>query len=178
MRISNKKATNSRRRNIAILVVIIVLIVCGIGYYLLEKNKQSALENNKTLQPSGSAKNDVINGGKDSTTPSTGLPDESTSTTSDQVPTSDTLSVSIITTSQSNGMVRASATTNGSGTCVFQYKPADGGKPVTKQVEVTNNGCSFEASQNEFSYLGKWTLTVTYYSNNSKAEATQDVTIH
>lgn len=178
MTISSKKGSTKRRKKLVVIIAAtILLLAAGVIAYIFMQ-QQAEQERLRTTQPSGSAKNDIINSGKDSTTSNAGLPEDTTTTTSEQVPTSDSLSVSISSTSQSDGLVRASAKTNGSGMCVFLYKPADGGKPVTRQVEITDSTCSFEASQNEFSYLGKWTLTVTYYSDNNKAEATQDVTIH
>jgi len=75
-------------------------------------------------------------------------------------------------------MVESSAQTNNSGTCVFNFKPADDGKPVTRQVAVSNKTCSTSIPENEFTYIGNWSLTVTFYNNSQKAEAQKDVSIN
>lgn len=105
-----------------------------------------------------------------------GLPDNSPTITTDQVPTSDDLSVDITSTSQEAGVVKASAKTSGSGTCVFLYT-TEGDKPVTHQSESSNGSCHASINEIEFSKLGQWQLKVTYYQDNKKAEVTQDVTI-
>lgn len=171
-----RKTSNKRKMTMIIIATLILLVGSAITYFILQQRAQDEL---KIAQPSNSAKNDIINSDKNNTsTPSEGLPEDSIDSTSDEVPTSSELSVSFSSTSQTNGLVQASVSTNGGGTCVFLYQPADGGKPVTRQVGVENNGCSVSISQNEFAYLGEWKLTATYYKDGNKAEVTQSVTIN
>lgn len=181
-KLSSKKSL-SKRRKLIILLALIVLVGAGIGMYYYTKYSQEQAEkqavidrDRKAALTDKSAKKDSLDETKK--TSSAGLPDNSTNLTSDQVPTSSSLSVNIASSSQANGFVKATANTNGSGTCVFSYRPADDGMPVTRQVEASGNTCSVNISQNEFTYLGTWTLKVTYYSNGTKAEASQNVTIN
>lgn len=174
MKSLSSKKSSSRRRKIIIFVVILALIGVGVGaYYYPKIYKQEPTGGQQAAETDNSVKKEDT-----SETPSEGLPDNSSSVTSDQVEASPSLSVSIADASQSSGMVRASAKTSGSGTCVFLYEPSDGGKPVSKSTVVNGNACSFSASQNEFAYLGQWKLTVTYYNSGKKAEASQNVTIN
>jgi len=171
----NRKTSSRRKKIILCLSILLILAVAGSVAYLMVQNKKDQQEHLKAEQPGESSKQDIID---NTSKPSEGLPDDSTSTTSDQVPTDSALSVSITSTTQSSGTVRASAQTSGAGTCVFIYQPSDGGKPVTREVAVTNNTCSVEISQNEFAYLGQWKLTTTYYKDGSKTEVSKDVTIN
>jgi len=173
---SSKKSMRGNKKLYLALLLILLLAVGG-SLFAYAHHKSSPASSLRTDTTNHSPKQDVID--KSSSQPGTnGLPTDSTSKTTDQIPTNSALTVSISSFSQSNGMVQASAQTSGDGTCVFLYAPADGGKPVTLQATVSSNTCSASASQNEFVYLGQWKLTVTFYSNNSKAQATQDVTIH
>lgn len=181
-KLSSKKSL-SKRRKLIILLALIVLVGAGIGaYYYVKYNQEQAEKqavidrDSKAALTDKSAKKDSLDETKK--TSSSGLPNNSTEMTSDEVATGTALSVAIVSASQANGYVKATANTNGSGTCVFSYRPADDGMPVTRQVEVVGNKCSINISQNEFAYLGSWTLKVTYYSNGTKAEASQNVTIN
>lgn len=177
MKLNSNRKTSSRRKVVIIVAVaiLVILVAAASVIYLMAQSEKEKQERLKAEQPGHSSKQDIID---NTSEPSEGLPDDSTSTTPDQVPTDSALSVSITSTTQSSGMVRASAQTNGAGTCVFLYQPSDGGKPVTKEVVVANNTCSIEISQNEFAYLGQWKLTTTYYKDGSKTEASKDVTIN
>lgn len=179
MKSLSSKSSLSRRRKIIIAGVILLLIGASVGAYFYNKQIQdeATKKEQESSDSSHSSKEDIINS-KNSSNSSEGLPKNSSSTTSEQVPTSSSLSVNIASTSQTGGMVKASAQTSGSGTCVFLYQPADSGKPVTREINVTNNNCSLAISQNEFAYLGNWKLTVTYYSGGGKVEASQNVTIN
>lgn len=178
------RKSSSRRRRVIIFVVILALIGVGAGtYYVIKTNqdaqeKQKALDKDREAAGNNSAKKSDVSKNKTSNNSGSGLPENSTSTTSNQVPTSSALSVNITSTSQANGLVSASAKTNGDGTCVFLYSAGDKDKPVTRQVSTSGGNCSTSISQNEFSYLGQWQLTVTYYNGGKKAEASKNVTIN
>ena len=117
------------------------------------------------------------NSSKSSENSVAGLPENSSSTTSDQVQVDSSLSVVISSTLQENGMVNAKAQTSGSGTCVFEYKTS-GDKPVINQVSVNGTTCESSIPEVQFAKLGGWNLNVTYYSNGQKAETNQNVTIN
>lgn len=180
--LSSRSSYSTKRKVTIAAVIVVVLLSIASGLYLYFAGQQNA-DKNKTDSTNTSAKKDAASQDEDNKSSSSnngdsGLPEDSTAITSEQVPVSQNLSVSLTNASQSAGLISATAQTSGSGTCVFLYQPADQGKPVTRQVNVENDTCSVSISQNEFAYLGQWKLTVTYYSNNAKAEASQNVTIN
>lgn len=124
-----------------------------------------------------SAKQQVINNNaKDTQSSGEGLPQNSTSQTSESVTTSSTATVEITSFLQKDGYVTTTAKTSGSGTCVFLYT-TDGDKPVTDEVTVSDTTCQSSLPEVKFAKLGTWNVKVTYYSNGEKVEATKDVTI-
>ncbi len=161
-----------------IIGVIFLLICVGIGvFYLYNQQKNSdkemaneRLSTEENIAESKKKKNQQKNSA------GVGLPNNSETITSDQIPQSSTLSISILSTSQENGKVTAAAQTNGEGTCVFSYT-TDGDKPVINQVAVQVNICQSSISEVQFAKLGVWSLKVTYYNNEQKAEAQANVTI-
>ncbi len=167
---------SSKRRLAIILAILLVLIGVGAGALYFQSrdaaDRQKILDRDKrAAKTDGSAKKDVPNSS------GTGLPTNPTTTTPDQVPTNPALSVVITSTSQSGGLVSASANTSGNGTCVFLYSAGDKDIPVSREVAATGSSCSVSISQNEFSYIGPWKLTVTFYSDGTKVEASKDVTV-
>lgn len=177
--LSTKKSL-SKRRKLIILAVILGLVVAGVGGYYYVRYSQDQAEKQKVLErdrkaaeTSNSSKKDIMNNKESS---SEGLPGNSASTTSDQVPTSSALSVTITSFSQSNGYVTANAKTSGDGTCVFSYTK-DGDKPATQQVSAKSGQCTSSIPSVEAPY-GQGKLTVTYYSGGNKAEVSQNVSIN
>ncbi len=160
---------------IAVTALLATLIVAAL-LYIYSFNRTPGAE----INTSGPSVSDEIKAqGKNdkNQNSSAGLPEKSNSSTTDEVPSDPQLSVSIVTTDQANGLVTASANTSqATGTCVFLYStPQD--KPVTRQVGVNDSHCSVSIPQNEFSYIGQWTLKVTYYSDGKKTEVEKSVTI-
>lgn len=102
---------------------------------------------------------------------------------SQNVPLSPTVKLTGLTATQASGSVHAAATvTNAADTtamCVFTFEtPND--KPVVRQVAVSGGGQTCDSGdipEQEFTLLGQWNLTLTYYTNNTRAEATTAVTI-
>lgn len=184
MKALTKRTSFFKQRKVLIaLLCLLVAVLVGVYFFVQyqqdqAKKQEIAEVNKKNAKTDKSSKKDILNKDGDTTESTEGLPENSTSTTTDNVPTNPDLSVKITTASQSGGVVVASAQTNGTGTCVFMYEPADGGKPVSRQVNVSGNSCSVSISQNEFTYLGQWKLTAIYYSGGKKAEASQNVTIN
>lgn len=184
MKALSSRKKSSKRHKLIFFAILVSLISGSVGAYYIYKTNQKSADNQTTTEIGQTAESgddtEAAGVDKDQKTQDAdgGLPDNSATTTTDQVETSSALSVKITSTSQSNGIVFAKATTNGTGTCEFLYKPGDGGKPVSKTVSVSAKSCSFSASQNEFNYIGKWTLKVTYYSGGKKVEAVKNVTIY
>lgn len=168
-----KHKSSSKKRQIIIVIFITVIAISILAFGMFWYNKYNTdIDNHKIIRSQNQ------NSDKTPTQQTGGLPNNTTTTTPSQVPTSTELSISITKVLQSNGIIQASAQTNGDGTCVFLFHPGDKGKPVTHQVETTSNVCSVDISQDEFSYLGQWSLNVTYYNGGNKTEASQDVTIN
>jgi len=160
-----------KKKYLYLISLIAVVVIAAIAsWMMLNKPK---LESPATNTPSSES----VNTSKTVEAPSEGLPANAAETTSDQVPVSKDLTVSITSFTQSNGIVESVAQSSGSGTCVFTYKPADGGKPVTRQVAISDNICKASIPEGEFAYIGQWSLIVTFYSNSQKAEAQKNVSI-
>lgn len=171
---------SSKKRLILIgIIVAIMLSIAGVGVYLYISQNSTDTGKDKSGRADEIKKNtpEKSSGKNNSTSSSNGLPNDSTEKTTDQVPTDSSLSVTITSTSQSNGQVKASAQTSADGTCVFQYT-TDGDKPVVSQVEASNSSCSTSIPEVQFAKLGAWQLKVTLYSNSKKAETTTNVTIN
>lgn len=177
MKFNSKAKKSSKKRTVLLLSLLAAVLVVGVAVALYIQSQNNNNQNKQ--QPSESSKQDLIDKDKDGVSvPSEGLPANTTDTTSEDIPIDNSLSVEISSVSQTGGMVNAVAAVTSNGTCVFLFQPADGGKPVTQQVNVANKKCSTKISQNEFSYLGNWKLTVTYYNNGNRAEAIKNVTIN
>lgn len=101
-----------------------------------------------------------------------------TTKTTDQIPKSTVTSVTIDSLAQQNGVVSYSASVGGasSGTCSAVFSN-DIGKPVSRTVDTTNGTCSAVIPENEFDALGKWTLTLRFYANNTQTVSTKDIVI-
>jgi len=161
------------KKIIVLCIVLIGIIAAGFIIYSFS-NYHDAAPQTSNQQRAEDIKNSVPE--KDSDTNSSGLPVNNDGT-SDNVPVDETMSVSISSFSQSNGLVKASAATSVTGTCVFQYTTPDD-KPVVDQQPSINNACSSSISEVSFSKLGSWQLKVTLYSDGKKIEDTKDVSIN
>lgn len=156
-----------------ILGAIVVLALAAASYWLYQRNQSSP---SQTTTTPDSSKQQVITKSEDSQSTGEGLPENSTSQTSDEVPTSSTSSINILSSTQKDRYIISTAKTSGPGTCVFLYT-ADGDKPVTEETTVADTVCTSRLPEVRFAKLGTWNLKVTYYSNGEKAEASKDVTI-
>jgi cytoskeletal protein RodZ len=172
------------RKNKALFIGIpflLILLGASTAFLIVRRNNQQNQTNDTKAQDEAqteSAKSSAAS--EENSVNSANLPSNSSSLTTNQVPTSSAMTVQISNFSQSNGTVNATATIAGSskaGTCVFSFNsPED--RPVIKQVPSTLESCSVSIPEVEFSRLGSWKLTVTLYVDNAKAEATQNVTIN
>jgi len=181
----NKTSAKSKRKFALVITLLIfaLLVSGGIVYrHRLTQERSSTEQKIRDEAQIDSSKKDVQTEVKigNSGSKSTNLPANSTSTTSDEVPVSNALSVSISNTGQSNGVVTSAATVTGldeSGTCVFTYS-TPGDRPVVQQVTTTNKICQSNIPEVQFSKLGTWKLSVVFYQNNARAETSQNVTIN
>jgi cytoskeletal protein RodZ len=178
----NSSTRRSRKPLIALLVLTFI-VALGVGSFIFIKSRNA--ENARIEQKerdeaqTKSAKKDIQN--KDSEdTQNSNLPDNSPSTTSDKVPTSEKLGTTITSTSQKDGTVYAESVITGAeaeGTCVFTYTTPDD-RPVVQQVASANKICRSSIPEVQFSKLGNWNLQVVFYLNNTKAEANKNVSIN
>jgi hypothetical protein len=98
--------------------------------------------------------------------------------TSNEVPVDPELTITIDGLRQAGGHVNASARVSSDGTCVFQFDPSDGSRPVVREITAGDGACSVSIPEVEFAFLGSWTLRTTLYHRSGKAEDSADVTIH
>lgn len=161
-----------------LLLIVFGAIVGGVLYKRYYDNKQQALQKERDESQTESAKK-AVSKSSDSDIESSGLPENSNSITSDQVPNNSSVKLAVASVNQANGMITVSGTISGTsqnGTCVFSFtKPEN--KPVVKQVQSSASSCSVQIPEAEFTMLGSWTLLVTHYVNGTKTEVQREVTI-
>jgi len=163
-----------------LLVILVLILAGGLGYLYYSRsrdNQRAADQKARDEAQTSSAKSSST---EESAGPKSGGDAKSSSTTTDQVPTTSDGKITIDSFSQANGMVNASATAIGSaaGTCVFTFTTADS-KPVTASSSSgSNQTCSTSISEVEFNKVGSWNLNVTFYVNGGKIEASREVTIN
>ena len=180
---SGPKKSN-KKYIIASVTIAFILVVTG-GYFYNRKLSQEKIRTEQKQRDeaqTNSSKNNLQSKdtNKDNSIGDETLPNNSTGTTTDKIPSSETLEISIKNTSQNGGTVNASVEISGTttdGTCVFTYTtPED--RPVIQQISSSNNTCQSNIPEVQFSKLGTWKLNVVFYQNNTKVEASKNVTIH
>lgn len=156
-------------------VLVVLVLASGIYWFMIRKDSTNSEDRNANDPTVQSAKElDADNSDPKATNNST-----PSNTTADDVPVSTDLAVTEVNANQADGFVNASAQISGGsqeGTCVFSFETTDG-RPVVKQSAGTTN-CSIRIAEVEFDKLGEWNLTVTFYSQNTKASAGRKVTIN
>ena len=104
--------------------------------------------------------------------------------TTDKIPVSENLKASIVTLNQSNGYITFSGTTNDTktvGKCSIEFTTIND-RPVTRYIDANpaTDGATcgpVKIPETEFAYLGNWTVTFRYYSNNIQAVTEGSITI-
>ena len=167
------KSSNKNKPWLLPAIVISALVILTSGYLVYAYTQSNNGSNTK--DPSLTDKQSDV---KSSPNLSEGLPSNSDNTTSEDVPTDQSLSLSSVSFSQNNGEIHASAESNSAGTCVFTFKPGDNGRPITSEATVTENSCTTTLPENQFAFIGNWTLSITLYSNGKKTQVEQNVTIN
>lgn len=167
-----------------IIFVVFLILLISIVSILLFQRKTS----NKTVSEKSTSINDakgvVSNNPKDGPqnyankdTPNDGSVIDTRKP--DEIPVSKTLSLNLNDFKQANGIVYSSVSINGataSGRCVFEFTSKDS-KPVTQEVVSTNTQCVSNIPEVRFDKLGDWNLRITFYSQSTKTEVSQNVTI-
>lgn len=97
-------------------------------------------------------------------------------TPAEDIPASPVGSITITQLDQVDGMVRATATVDDFKTqkCVYSFT-IDGGKPVVR--EQTGDCAALTVAQDYFDKIGRYTLTVTAYSDNDKLTTSQEINV-
>ena len=178
--ISSKNKNSSKKKIVVITSVIALLLIAGAVYYYFQNNNSTEQTSNGTSSSSTDAASD--NDGKGTEQPST-LPDNSQDLTTDDIPVSTVASASITRLEEKDSVVHFSAKVSGVnelGRCVITFStPND--RPVTKEFDATKSGndyiCAIDVSSLEFSYLGKWSVNLRYYSEDTQVTVTSEVTI-
>lgn len=177
-RFSHHQKTSRSRRKLLLAGTVLVIFL-AVGGYLVYKRSQHPEADKNAVDPtntSAKATAPELSG----TQNDDGTPLDATS---DQIPANPDLSLQITELNQQNNTVTARAviTSSGSGNCVFSFATPEG-RPVVKQVasQTANGsqGCSVSIPEVEFDKLGEWELTVSFYYNNAKAEASRKVMIN
>lgn len=171
MIIKNKHRTN--KKFLIAAVIAGVLLIAAIAYFIISRNNDPTRtytpqypESVKTSESDGNIKSD------DKTRPDNPVSPQS----SQEVPASNSGSLSITNLNQQDGFVNALASVNNFTTnkCVYLFT-SEGAKPVVREQSGVCSGVSIP--QVEFDKIGGYTLTVTAYGNSSKLEATQEISI-
>lgn len=150
-----------------------LLLVAAALFFLYKTNQSHQNSSNTSTAEQKNEPSKVKTKTEDDTST---LPDNSESTTTEQIPDTASQAITILSTTQSDGKVGAVAQASSDGTCVFQYT-TDGDRPVTTQAATNAKQCVSSAPEIQFSKLGTWKLTVTLYVNNEKVEDSRDVEI-
>lgn len=168
------KISSVKKRWLLLAGILIITLALAVIYWFVLRDKTPVDQN--TTDP-------TIQSAKDSTENSPGdkesIKVDGSDATSEQVPESTSISVDSIDFNQSSGFVNSSAIVSGSsqeGTCVFSFTTTDG-RPVVKESKGSST-CSVKISEVEFDKIGEWDLSVTFYSQNSKAAASRKVMIN
>lgn len=178
----NRSKRKSRKPLIAVLLVLLLTIAGYTTYayfndaWPFQKDEETVTEEKKAKSNSSDDQNAQQKSKSSAQSKSENV---DTRKTTDEIPVAENVTVSINSLSQnSDGIVeyRASASQAGNGTCSALFT-SELGKPVTRTSETTNGTCSAKIPGMEFDALGKWTLTLRYYSNNTQAVDTKDVNI-
>jgi flagellar basal body-associated protein FliL len=179
MRIRKDKKTNTKKI-VAIIVVIILLLTAGYAVFAYASHMWPFPQIASTPTTNAPTNSDTsTQGSKEDIDPN-----NSSNQTTDQIPVSDTLTATITTLNQANGVVTFNGSVNSeaaNGKCTITFSnPND--KPVARTVDAVMSGGSsvcgpVQIPENEFSYLGTWSATFRYFNDNTQAIATKDITI-
>lgn len=183
-RTKNKKGKVSRKSKFfryGALLVAVALVAAGVYLVFIRQNEPSQEEIDTAQIESSKDKIVKESSGKDKTKDKTkNLPTNSETKTVQDIPVSQSFTVSIDEAAQRDRQVFAKASISGAskdGTCVFSFTK-DGDRPIVRQVASKNNSCSVAIPEVEFAMLGQWKLNVVFYIDDVRAEANTNVEIN
>lgn len=182
MKYSKIKSKKSRLRIILLIIFVALFVASGAIAFLRYKNKSS--NNNQQATSDQQQTEDIkfndgststINNGRDTDQNLKSTNASSTNTTQDSSSSNNSsVSISIDSLSQSSGQINLVATVSGvsSGDCAIKFTAEDG-TTFDRSVAISPGKCSLSLSELEFSYIGKWSVTV----SAGGTSASQDITI-
>ena len=177
MRYNSKLNKSKKRRTTIVLTLVILVIAASASLFIFARRDKSTVEPLTTEQKyeaNATADTNYSPKSKEPTANKTPV-----NTDANSVPVNNTVTVTIGDIKQSNNEVTSSAQIAGatkSGECVFTFT-SDQSKPVVKQASSKNNICQVVIYEAEFDKIGEWQLKVTFFDQQSKAEATKNVVI-
>lgn len=177
MKIQKRKNTNRKKLLLLFFVVLLALIVGALIYFGQQPGDDVSKKQDDSSKTT-TDKSDTPTETDNQKSPPPASPDVDPSKTTNEIPTSEAISVNISKLVQSGDVISYSAdisgATNGKCSALFTSKM---GKPVTRVTETTNGKCTADISALEFDALGDWTLQLTFYSNNTQASTSKVITV-
>ena len=161
------KKPNKKIITLTIIALCVLIIALGYAWYTTHQSHPSNSTNTSTDTTTTKPKQ------SDASTPTT-------EKTTNQIPPSTTMSMTIDTLEEKNGIVTYSGTVtnpapNGACSAVFTSKI---NRPVTSTPTYSNGSCgpaSIPAA--DFTSIGTWTLTLRYFTNDSQVSASRNINI-
>lgn len=174
MQINRNTQTSKKKLFIGIAIVLVVAGLTGAVVWGLNRQSSDETTNDTAQEEQFNAdkKAETNKGGSGSTAVDPNL-------NTDEVPASQTTSIKLDSLNSVDGLVNYSATITGEkeGLCSATFT-SELGKPVVKSANSTGSGtCTGSYNVAEFDALGKWNLTLRYYTNNTQTEATGEVNV-
>lgn len=166
-----------------ILPAVLAVVIIGAGGFWYFTNKSGDVANTRDDAQITSSKDKINNSssGESHATESNPekAPEDVSNKTTDQIPTDESISVTLLSQTQANGLIKVSARITGSneGKCVFTFT-TEGDRPVVRESKPNNSTCSAEIPEVEFTKLGSLNLNISFFSKNTRAEVNQSVTIN
>lgn len=158
----------------------LVLVLAGGSLYALEKTRVTNIvkdpfyvsEEQKNEQ---ATKDDPTTKNKGNNTSVEGV---DTNKTTNEVPESKSIAISIKSINQSSGSVTAKISINSpqKGVCSFTFSK-DRARPVVRSIETSTDSCEVSIPEQEFEMIGTWSLSAHFFSNDTQASATGSVSI-
>lgn len=180
--ISSKKPLTTRRKLLRIIAIAVVAaLVIGGSLYALEKSRitnviKDPFYTSDEQKAEDATKNDPTNNGKGGEANTDGV---DSNKTTDEIPQSTTISISLDSTTQSSGNVVAKVSIKNNsqdGVCSFTFSK-ENARPVVRSIDTSSNSCEVSIPEQEFEMIGTWNVSVHYFSNNTQATVEGSVSV-